>query len=52
MTVKGNSTRSWEWRREKRVGILPKNSILDVEEYEGDGGGTLGNKRSVVTKES
>jgi len=53
MTVIGNSSMSWDWRREEGdfAGILPRNSSLDVDEYEADGRGTSGNKRSVTTDE-
>jgi len=52
MTAKGNSSRSRDWRREEGAGISPRNSTLDVEEYELDEGGTSENKRSVITDES
>jgi len=42
--MKGSSSKSWDWRREEEVGILPKNSTLDVEEGEGDRGETWGSK--------
>jgi len=54
----------WQWRqrvilwdsgtsrREEGAGILPRNSTLDVKEYDRDGRGTSGNKRSVTTEES
>jgi len=49
--VKENSSRSWDWRREEGAGISPRNSILDVEECEGDGGETSGSKRVIVTED-
>jgi len=45
MDIKGNISKSWDWRGEKGGGISPRNSTLDVEEREGDGGETSGSKR-------
>jgi len=47
----------WQWRRRKILrdrgrrgnGVSPRNSTLDMEEYEGIGRGTSRNKRSVTT---
>jgi len=44
MIAKGNYLKSWDWRGKERAGVLPKNSTLDVEKYEGDGEETSGNK--------
>jgi len=38
MGIKGSSSKSWDWKREERAGISPRNSTLDVEEGEGDRG--------------
>jgi len=42
MGIKGNSSKSWDWRGEDGAGISPRNSTLDMEEDEGDRGETSG----------
>jgi len=36
MMIKGNSSRSWDWRQKKRAGISSRNSTLNLEKYEGE----------------
>jgi len=42
--MKGNSSKSCDWRGKEGDGISPRNSTLDVEEGKGDGGGTSRSK--------
>jgi len=42
MVMKGNSSKSWDWRGDEGAGISPRNSTLDVEEGEGEMSGSTG----------
>jgi len=50
--MKENSLRSWDWMEEEGAGILSRNSILDVEEDEGDKGEKSGSKCAETGGES